>query len=150
LLGLLQRATQGVLPSPCEPPAECLTLHTHTLQLRTRVDQAVHARCLDTALEHIFELIHAANRCIDQTAPWSLIKTGELESASRVLRCLFETLSTISIELAPFLPRTARELTHALRITPEGTLPTAAATLPPSLTLFPRILSDTNTVTCNV
>ncbi|HET8939151.1 MAG TPA: methionine--tRNA ligase [Polyangiales bacterium] len=143
LLGLLQRATQGVLPEVSEPPPECATLHAQTLQLRTRVAEALDARELDTALDNIFELIAAANRCIDQTAPWSLIKTGSIASATRILRSLFETLSAISVELAPFLPKTARDLGRALHLTPEGKLHTKA-TLPPSLTLFPRILRDTS------
>lgn len=144
LLGLLQRATQGVLPDAGEPPPECAGLAAQTQQLRTRVDHALQNRALDTALDNIFELIHAANRCIDQTAPWSLIKAGEIERAARILRSLFETLATIGLELAPFLPSTSRDLGRTLHITPEGTL-TTNATLTASLTLFPRLQSATNT-----
>lgn len=139
LLGLLQRATQGVLPELSEPPPECASLHAQTTQLQAHVDRALQIHALDDALEHIFELVHAANRCIDQSAPWSLIKKGDVTRAKPILRTLFETLTTIARELEPFLPGTSRKLTQSLR-------PSSAGALPVTLSLFPRILDVANNV----
>jgi len=94
---------------------------------------------LDRALASIFELVALGNRCLDQTAPWALIKRGELAAANSVLRHVLESLIVIARELEPFLPRSAARLSAAL--------PTAAPTwgglreaapLPVALRLFPR------------
>jgi methionyl-tRNA synthetase len=137
LLGLLQRASAGVLPAPSPAPARCDALLDQAHTLPERIDQALNTQQVDEALARLFELVAAANGCVDSCAPWRAIKQGDNASAQAVLRSLFETLRVIALELTPFLPHAASNLQHALRLSAEGTLQTGA-TLPASLTLFPR------------
>jgi methionyl-tRNA synthetase len=137
LLGLLQRANACVLPPSSAAPPPCDALASQARALPEQIDRALRAHAIDEAIEQLFALVHAANRCIDACAPWQAIKQGDLSSAHAVLRSLFETLRVIAHELSPFLPRAARQLRDALRLDAEDSL-TTGATLAASLALFPR------------
>lgn len=151
VFGLVQRASGGVIPRVGRATSHTDALRTAALALPAQVDRAFADYSLDSALSALFSLVDLTNRTIDRTAPWALIRNGELEAAGALLRDLLETLRVIAAELAPFLPRAARELAAALRgaeHVPEGTwnvLPEAAL-LPPRLQLFPRWTDEPSTV----
>lgn len=128
ILGLVQRATGGRVPEGGPVPSACELLEQHAHALPGRVDDAIAARELDIALDAIFDVVHAANRCIDQTAPWALIKQGDLTTANHILRSVLGTLHILTTELTPFLPHTAAALRAALQ-----------RPLAPTLKLFPRV-----------
>ena len=138
VLGLLQRGNQGVLPAAASVPLECVGLLDQARALPGRVDRALEARAIDEGLDAVFELVSAANRCIDVCAPWTLLKRGELAAANGICRSLLEVVRVIALELSPFLPRAARELQKGLRLDPDNILITGA-TLPGRLALFPRV-----------
>jgi methionyl-tRNA synthetase len=84
---------------------------------------------------------------LSETAPWALIRGGDLASANAILRSLLETLRVIAAELAPFLPRTAAQLSDALQV-PQHCGRAAwnaladGARLPQTLNLFPRFAPE--------
>jgi len=141
LFGLVQRCTGGTLPPPAADTSP--ELRERALALSSEIDRAVERFALDEALAAVWKVIELANRTLDRTAPWAVIKRGELEAASQLLRAQLETLHVIARELAPFLPRAADTLTRSL-----GTwdaLETGKA-LPPALNLFPRWLEPEDRV----
>jgi methionyl-tRNA synthetase len=97
---------------------------------RSNVERAVTEFALHDALRAIFELVSAANRYVDSSAPWQLGKRtldqgltpAERASASVALRrCLSSSvhaLLTISDLLDPFLPSTASAVRARLRPNP--------------------------------
>jgi methionyl-tRNA synthetase len=66
------------------------------------------------ALEAIWEVVHAADRFIDSSAPWVLAKEGRTTEIQRVLYQVVETLRNLAILLIPFLPNTSEEMWRQL------------------------------------
>lgn len=57
--------------------------------------------------------IRTANKYMDETKPWKLVKENEAEFIL-VMESLFERLAKIAFELTPFLPETAGKIQEAL------------------------------------
>ena len=101
-------------------------------QAEISVASAIAEFALHDALRAIFELVNAANRYVDRTAPWQLAKSASRAGAlEQCLSSLVYTLRVTARLLAPFLPTTAREL-HA-RLEPRPRL---------GLPLFPALARD--------
>jgi methionyl-tRNA synthetase len=105
-----------------EPEAWLCSL---TEQAHFEVNQAVSEFALQDALRAIFELVAAANRYADSSAPWQLAKLrreattdAERERAHDALRRslanLVEALRVTAELLASFLPDTARGIRERL------------------------------------
>ncbi|MDO8643593.1 MAG: methionine--tRNA ligase, partial [bacterium] len=62
------------------------------------------------ALGQIWEIISAADKYIDSSAPWRLEKEGKKEEIQHVLYTVTDTLRNIAILITPFLPKTSREI----------------------------------------
>lgn len=67
------------------------------------------------ALDHAWELIGAADRYVDEQAPWSLKKT-DLARMEMVLYVLAEVLRHLSILLQPFMPDSMGKLLDQLAV----------------------------------
>jgi methionyl-tRNA synthetase len=67
------------------------------------------------ALDHIWAVIAAADRYVDEQAPWALKKT-DLARMETVLYVLAETLRSIGILLQPFMPQSANRLLDQLAV----------------------------------
>jgi methionyl-tRNA synthetase len=110
-----------------------------------------------TALAHLWELVVAANRLVEESAPWALFRAecaGDSVALHRldgVLYALLEALRLISVHLEPFLPRAANEIRSRLGLGTTGTasyeqqvrwggLPAGVQLAPPT-PLFPRLSS---------
>jgi methionyl-tRNA synthetase len=96
-----------------------LGLREVAARARREVQEAVSAFALQDALRSIFELVSAANRFADSSAPWQLaklVRTGASEperakatsALRRRLASLVEALLVTAELLEPFLPATAR------------------------------------------
>ncbi len=96
---------------------------------RAAVERAFRDFALQDALRAIFELIAAANRHVDSTAPWQLAqRANDAPSASErraaelaLARALSSDVYALSVSaelLAPFLPETARAIQARLSPTP--------------------------------
>ena len=66
-------------------------------------------------LKQIWEVVAAANRYIDQMAPWALRKTDANRMAD-VLGVLLETIRQVAILLQPIMPNSAEQLLDQLRV----------------------------------
>jgi len=101
--------TSGLEPSLCE-----VAQHAEL-----RVARAIAEFALHDALHAIFELVAAANRYVDASAPWQLAKSpGTSAALSHCLSSLVHTLRVTARLLAPFLPTTAREIQRRLEPRP--------------------------------
>jgi methionyl-tRNA synthetase len=74
----------------------------------------VEAFALHRALDSIWRVIAETNAYINQTAPWTLARTGQPDALANVLGELYGTLERIGAALGPFLPDTATRLRDAL------------------------------------
>jgi len=78
---------------------------------RVAVTRAVDDFALHDALRAVFELVAAANRYVDASAPWQLAKSVDgVAALERCLSSLVHALRVTADLLAPFLPTTARAI----------------------------------------
>jgi methionyl-tRNA synthetase len=71
------------------------------------------------ALQTIWELVGAANKYIDETAPWALAKDAEKrERLGTVMYNLIEAIRLIALLVAPYLPETAGKIMGTLGCDP--------------------------------
>ncbi|HYQ01254.1 MAG TPA: methionine--tRNA ligase, partial [Polyangiaceae bacterium] len=90
-------------------------------QTEERVASAVDDFALHDAVRAIFELVAAANRYVDSSAPWQLAKSPSNAAAlERCLSSLVHALRVTARLLTPFLPDTARAINARLEPRPHG------------------------------
>lgn len=144
VVSMVGRYCGGVVPAPVLAPAPTLAASGPTgtdevadeatdaplvaagRALRERVEAAVDRYAPHEALAAIWEVVDAANRYVEASAPWVLAKrrtTGpEPEAAAAsarlatVLYNLLEALRLIAVASAPFLPATAQALAAQLNL----------------------------------
>ena len=88
-------------------------------QSEGRVAKAIDEFALHDALHAIFELVAAANRYVDSSAPWQLAKSPS--NAAALEHCLSSLVYALRVTarlLTPFLPSTAREISARLEPRP--------------------------------
>ena len=126
------------------PADETLLEVAGSLLARLRVE--FHAQSFNHALEGIWEAVGAANRYVDEQAPWAL-KKSDPKRMETVLDVLAETIRRIAILVQPVMPgsagaildqvgvpESARRFTDLARALPAGTA------LPPPSAVFPRFV----------
>ncbi len=74
---------------------------------------AVEGYHFDQALQLLWEKIDAANKRIDETAPWTMTKEGKDEEVRALLNELANTVLDINELLMPFLPESNAKITQA-------------------------------------
>ena len=74
------------------------------------VDTALAAFDFRAATETLWERVDAANRFVSATRPWEL--TGQQRAG--VVTAVLEAISTLALELTPFLPAAAERIARAL------------------------------------
>ena len=87
-----------------------------------KVDAAMEALDVPTALIAIFEVVQRANKYIDETAPWVLAKSEEtLPRLNTVLYNLCCALHEVASFLQSYLPNTSPKMAEQLGLTAEET-----------------------------
>ncbi|MBO5723546.1 MAG: methionine--tRNA ligase, partial [Lentisphaeria bacterium] len=74
---------------------------------------------LDRGVEEVMNVIRAANRYMEKTAPWTLAKNNEMERLGTVLYTASETLRIVSGLLLPIMPEKMKELRMTLGMSEE-------------------------------
>ena len=139
----------GCLPIEQDEGPEDAALLEKVSGLRARYEAEMENYAFQNALADVFEVIDAANKYIDATAPWVLAKSEETKPRlARVLYNLAETLRICTVLLQPFMPTACEKIFSQLGVADEGktwdsaaafgSLP-ATATLHKGENLFPRI-----------
>ena len=104
-----------------------MTLTREAEILSGRVDEAFEALSLDDAATAIGEFVRAANKYLQRTAPWELVKGGETDRLAVVLQHAVQAARLVAQHYAPFVPRASAEALRRLATSEVG---------PP---LFPRL-----------
>ena len=80
-----------------------------------KVDTHLNNMAFNKTLMAIWELISAANKYIDETAPWSLAKEAkQRERLATVMYNLLESIRIIALLIAPFMPATGKKILQIL------------------------------------
>jgi len=144
VLSMVQSYCGGKLPEPGAFKAadENLLASARGLLAKLRMEMAEPA--FHRALETVWQVVGAANRYVDEQAPWALRKTDTARLGT-VLYTLAETIRHLAILAQPFVPEAAAKLLDQLSLPPDrrdfaalaaALIPGAA--LPKPAGIFPR------------
>jgi methionyl-tRNA synthetase len=118
---MVHKYFEGNLPAPGEDEElDRRFIDRFPAAVRT-VDVQMNELAFNKALQTIWELISAANKYIDETAPWALAKDEERrERLGTVMYNLIEAVRLIALLIAPFMPETAAKTMVTLGGDPEA------------------------------
>ena len=112
---MVHKYRDGVVPAAGAPGAEENRLIEGAGALLASLDQKISRLSFNDALADIWEFVHAVNRYVDVSAPWSLAKEGGRDAdLDRVLYNSLESLRLISLFISPFMPDAAAEIWERL------------------------------------
>ncbi len=121
-----------------------------------KIDADLAALAFTKYLRNAWSLVTRANRYVEESAPWTLAKNGDLDRLGSVLYHLAESLRLIGLYLSLVMPATSQKIWSALGIGKEinqcrfgeeglwGRLSPGTA-IQPGAQLFPRIDQKKNT-----
>jgi len=109
------RHFDGKVPPVGASEPEDIELISKAVQAVDAVTAAVENMKLDKGLETVMNVVRAANRYMEQTAPWTLAKQGRTERLGTVLYTAAEVLRIVSGLLYPVMPDKMSECRKPIR-----------------------------------
>ncbi len=149
-LPLVVRDFAGRLPAPGPSEGTDAALKDLAQTVAGTVFEHVERLNFSQALAEIWRLLGAANKYIDEEAPWTALKRGRPERAGTILYNTLEALRVATILLSPVLPTATQRVWDQLRVPAAlaaqrlddarrwGGLP-AGLQVRPGAPIFPRI-----------
>jgi len=120
---MLNKYFKGELTSPGETAEiDKILQDKFTKQVKV-VDGHMEALAFNKALQAIWELVSAANKYIDDSAPWTLAKDdAQRERLGSVMYNLLEAVRMIGVLVTPFMPETGANISKILGVDPADQL----------------------------
>jgi methionyl-tRNA synthetase len=116
-LSMVTKYFDGVIPNPASLSAVDQRLGEVSLRVLAQLSSLMDDLAFNKALALIWEIVGAANKYIDETAPWSLAKDEkDRPRLGTVLYQTLEALRIIALLVAPFMPSTAEKMWSQLGI----------------------------------
>jgi methionyl-tRNA synthetase len=109
-LAMLVKYRGGVVPSPTKETS----LDQSGSEALQRYRESMDALDLRAGADAIWELVSKANLYVQQSAPWSLAKTGRESELDDVLGSLARGLTRLAILASPFIPGKSQALWEML------------------------------------
>jgi len=103
-LAMLNKYRQGVLGNVVEEQESDRALIAAVEGMQRDVEAAMAQQAFHTALERINQVVRLGNRYVEDNAPWSLAKAGNVARLDTVLYHLVELLRLVAVQLTPFMP----------------------------------------------
>ena len=101
----------GTLPAPAAADATDTAFLARFPQAIATVDEQMNDLAFNKALQTVWELVGAANKYIDDTAPWTLAKDEALRPRlATVMYNLCEAVRLIALLVKPFMPETGAKI----------------------------------------
>jgi methionyl-tRNA synthetase len=148
VLSFVQKNAGAAVPQPgAFTPADQKLLDDGR-NLLTIVRAELDEQAFHKALDALWQIVGAANRYVDEQAPWTLRKTDPARM-NTVLYVLMETLRRLAILNQPFMPQSMARLLDLLAVPQEArdfaALDAAlkpGVALPPPQGIFPRYVEE--------
>ena len=143
------RAPGGAAPEPGAPGGPERRLRAQAAALPERVAEAFERLAIDEAAAAVGQLVTAANRYAEETAPWVLARSGPPEALGTALFHLAAAARLAAWFFRPFIPSAAAEAHARLAGGPPETAGGTFDALPPGTVvrtgapLFPRYPAGT-------
>ena len=109
----------GKIPRPGAYNEDDKELMDLALAAPAALRNAIDSMRLDRGVEEVMNVVRAANRYMEKTAPWTLAKNNEMERLGTVLYTASETLRIVSGLLLPIMPEKMKELRMTLGMSEE-------------------------------
>lgn len=117
-LSMMEKYFNGVVPANGAMEADNV-LRSMVKGLSDRMDTHLNISGFSNALDEIWKIISAANKFVDESAPWNLKKQGQEEELKVVMTSLYETLRIVTQAIWPFMPQSAEKIWTQLGLAPE-------------------------------
>jgi len=119
---MLAKYFDGVVPAPeGSEEIDRSFIDPFSIAVKT-VDTQMNDLAFNKALQTIWERIGAANKYIDETAPWTLAKDPATRGRlGTVMYNLLEAMRLIALLVGPFMPETGSKILQILGLDPEKT-----------------------------
>lgn len=112
---MLVKYFNGELQAPGPLSEQDQTLKEKAVSMVATVDNCMDELAFSKALQAIWDVVSAANKYIDDTAPWAMAKDpAQQQQLGTVMYCLLEAQRLIHSLIAPFMPKTSRTALHCL------------------------------------
>ncbi len=115
---IVRRSFGGLVPTPANREPEDEALIAAAQKAAQESARHLDAIAPHRSLDAVWELVAAANRYVDQTAPWALAKEGKTERLGQVAYTVLESLRWLSVLIAPFMPAKSVALRAQLGLGP--------------------------------
>ena len=150
VLSMISKNCGGAVPTPGPLTEADEAMLGRAADLLPTVREHMHVQAFHRALEAIWDVVGAANRYVDEMAPWALRKTDPDRMAT-VLWVLAETVRHLAIHTQPYVPESASKMLDQLAVAADArdfsTLDrahalTAGTPLPKPSPVFPRHVEE--------
>ncbi len=117
---IVKKSFDGLVPDAPEKNLEAVDRELIAAAEKAATESARHLDAVapHRALDAIWELVGAANRYVDQTAPWALAKKGETDRLAQVCGTVLEALRWLGVMIWPFMPDKCDALRDQLGLAP--------------------------------
>lgn len=116
-LGMIEKYLAGKTPEPGQFEPSDENIRQRAFDTARQVEREMSEFAFSKALVAIWDFIALVNKYVDDSAPWTLAKSGNEERLSTVLWTLAESIRVISLLLYPFIPESAEETWKKLGMT---------------------------------
>jgi len=117
---MLSKYFNGVLATPCKEEEIDKEFKGKFAAQPAVIDEQMESLAFNKALQSIWELVSAANKYIDDSAPWALAKDeAQHERLGTVLYNLLEAVRLIGLLVTPCMPETGAAICRILGIDPD-------------------------------
>ena len=148
VLSLIAKNCEGKVPQPQALQAQDEALFEAVAGLLDKVRADFDRQQFHNALTKVWEVVSAANRYIDQEAPWKL-KKSDPERMATVLYVLADTIRQLAILTQPVMPDATASMLDQLSVAPDArdftaldTRLAAGTPLPTSEPVFAKFVEE--------
>jgi methionyl-tRNA synthetase len=116
-IGMAHKYRQGLVTKTIIDEPFDLSLQEKALEALPKMKKLMQELKVSDALEEILVLARYANKYIDVSEPWKLVKDEtKQETLNHVLYHLLETIRFIAVLLQPFIPSTAQKIAKQIGV----------------------------------
>ncbi|HHT39160.1 MAG: methionine--tRNA ligase [Acholeplasmataceae bacterium] len=119
-LGMINKYNGGLVRKAFTKNDYQIDLKIIATSLLEKVRKKMNTYHVGDALEEIMKVTRAANKFIDLSEPWNLMKANNKDELDGVLYQLIETIRIIATLLKAFMPTTAEKIFQQLNIEPSN------------------------------
>jgi methionyl-tRNA synthetase len=148
VLSFVQKNAGAAVPQPGAFTAADRKMLDDARNLLVIVRAELDEQAFHKALDALWQVVGAANRYVDEQAPWTLRKTDPARM-NTVLYVLMETLRRLALLIQPFMPHSMTKLLDQLAVPADArtfaaldTALTPGTALPAPQGIFPRYVEE--------